>query len=68
MILVRFSAVIKDITIEVEGEADTLTGIIEAWESFVLSTYQVEHETTPTGYKELDIHIQNFGNPVMEMN
>ena len=44
MILDRFSTVIKDITIEVEGEADTLTGIIESWESFVLSTYQAEHE------------------------
>ncbi|MFH0967964.1 MAG: hypothetical protein V1862_09815 [Methanobacteriota archaeon] len=68
MILVRFSAVIKDITIEVEGEADTLTGIIEAWESFVLSTYQVEHETAPSGYNEMDIHIQNLCSPAMEVN
>ena len=68
MILVRFSTVIKDITIDVEGEADTLTGIIESWESFVLSTYQAEHEARPASYKDLDIHAKNLCSPVMEVN
>ena len=68
MILVRFSTVINDITVEVEGEADTLTGIFEAWESFVLSTYQIEHEARPTSIKDLDIHAKNLCIPIEEVN
>ncbi|MDD1729927.1 MAG: hypothetical protein LUQ50_12770 [Methanospirillum sp.] len=68
MILVRFKTVIKDITVEVEGEAESLTDIFEAWESFILSTYQVEHEAQPKGFNDLDIHVKNLCNPIEEVD
>lgn len=68
MILVRFSTVINDINVQVEGEADTLTGIIEAWESFILSTYQIERDARPKDVNELDIHAKSLCSPIKEVN
>lgn len=68
MIRVRFSTVINDITVEVEGEAESLTDIFEGWESFILSTYQVEHEAGPTGFNNLDINAKNLCAPIEEVN
>ncbi len=68
MILVRFSTVINDISVQVEGEADTLTGIIEAWESFILSTYQIERDARPKDVHELDIHAKSLCSPIKEVN
>ena len=46
MICLRLSTVVNDVTVEVEGEADSLLDIQEAWESFILSTNQVEYGTS----------------------
>ena len=67
MILLRLSTSINDISVEVEGEANTLDEIREAWESFILSTYQVETGCSPTSYKDLDIHRQNICSPIQEV-
>ena len=46
MICLRLSTVVNDVTVEVEGEADSLLDIQEAWESFILATNQVEYGTS----------------------
>lgn len=46
MICLRLSAVVNDVTVEIEGEADSLLDIQEAWESFILATNQVEYGTS----------------------
>jgi len=56
MILLRLSTVVNDVTVEIEGEADSLIDIQEVWESFVLSTYQVEHGSGPSRTEDLYIH------------
>lgn len=43
MITLSLSTIIHDVTVEVQGEANDLDEIKEAWEAFVLSTYQVEY-------------------------
>ena len=60
MILLRLSTVINGVTIETEGEANDLDQICESWETFLLSTYQVENGIRATSYKDLDIHRQNL--------
>lgn len=67
MITLTLSTVINDVTVSVEGQANALDEIQEAWESFVLSTYQVEHGCSPTGYKDLDIHQENLCSPIQEV-
>ena len=66
MIFLTLSTVINDITVEIQGEANDLEEIREAWESFLLSTYQVEHGNGPGGFKNLDIHRQNMCSPLQE--
>lgn len=63
MILLRLSAVVNDVTVEVEGEANDLDQIRESWESFILATYQVEHGSTPGSIRDLKIHQENLTNP-----
>ncbi|MGV8108931.1 hypothetical protein [Methanospirillum sp.] len=63
MILLRLSTVINGVTIETEGEANDLDQIYESWETFLLSTYQVENGIRVTSFKELDIHRQNLTRP-----
>jgi|GEM_PF-2193415 len=63
MILLRLTTSINEISVEVEGEANTLDEIREAWESFILSTYQVENGTKPNSFRELEIHRQNLTRP-----
>jgi len=63
MILLRLSTEINGVMVEVEGEANDLDQIYESWETFLLSTYQVENGIRATSYKDLDIHRQNITNP-----
>jgi hypothetical protein len=63
MILLRLSTEINDVMVEVEGEANDLDQIQEAWESFVLATYQVENGHKPGRMKDLVIHEMNLTNP-----
>ena len=67
MILLRLSTQINGVTVEVEGEANYLEEIRETWESFILTTYQVETGCSPTSYKDLDIHRQNLVKPCDEI-
>jgi len=67
MITLTLSIVIHDVTVEVQGEANDLDEIREAWEAFILSTYQVEHGCSPGGFKDLDIHRLNLCSPVQEV-
>ena len=67
MILLRLSTEVNSVTVEVEGEANNLDEIQEAWESFILSTYQVENGRKPTSFKDLDIHRQNLCAPIEEV-
>ena len=67
MILLRLSTEINTVTVEVEGEANDLDQIQEAWESFILATYQVETGRRPTSIKDLDIHRQNICAPIEEV-
>lgn len=48
MITLSLSTVIHDVTVEVQGEANDLDDIREAWEAFILSTYQVEYGSNTT--------------------
>lgn len=66
MIFLRLSTLINNVTVEVEGEANNLDEIQEAWESFILSTYQIETGCRPTSFKDLDIHRQNLCCPIQE--
>jgi len=50
MILVRFSQVIRDVTVEIEGEDDTLSQILDAWGSFQDAIQEVEGKP---GYQPL---------------
>lgn len=63
MILLKLSTIIHDVTVEVEGEANDLEQIQEAWESFILTTYQVEHGSRPGSIRDLKIHQENLTNP-----
>lgn len=63
MILLRLSTEINGVTVEVEGEANTLEEIQEAWESFILTTYRVENGHNPNTMKDLIIHEMNITNP-----
>jgi len=63
MILLRLSTVINGVTVEVEGEANNLEEIQEAWESFILATYRVENGRDPSRMKDLVIHEMNLTNP-----
>jgi len=65
MILLTLSTVINDVTVEIQGEANDLDEIQEAWESFLLSTYQVEYGAKPASYKDLDIHQKNLCDPIV---
>lgn len=67
MILLRLSTEINTVTVEVEGEANDLDQIQEAWESFILATYQVETGRRPTSLKDLDIHRHNLCAPIEEV-
>lgn len=67
MILLRLSTEINSVTVEIEGEANDLDQIQEAWESFILATYQVETGRRPTSLKDLDIHRQNLCAPIVEV-
>lgn len=67
MILLRLSTEVNSVTVEVEGEANNLDEIQEAWESFILSTYQVETGCRPTSIKDLDIHRHNLCAPIEEV-
>ncbi len=67
MITLSLSTVIHDVTVEVQGEANDLDEIKEAWEAFILSTYQVEYGTNPGKVKDLDIHRLNLCSPVQEV-
>ena len=67
MILLRLSTEINTVTVEIEGEANDLDQIQEAWESFILATYQVETGCRPTSIKDLDIHRQNICAPIVEV-
>ena len=66
MIILRLSRSINEVMVEIEGEANDLTQIQEAWESFLLSTYQVETGKSVTSFKDLDIHRQNLCYPDSE--
>jgi hypothetical protein len=57
MILLTLSTVINDVTVEIQGEANDLDQIQETWETFVLTTYQVENGSKPGSTK--DLRIQN---------
>jgi len=48
MITLSLSTVIHDVTVEVQGEANDLDDIQEAWEAFILSTYHVEYGSKTT--------------------
>lgn len=48
MITLSLSTVIQDVTVEVQGEANDLDDIREAWEAFILSMYQVEYGSDTT--------------------
>lgn len=63
MILLRLSTDINGVMVEVEGEANTLEEIQEAWESFILATYRVENGRNPSRMKDLVIHEMNITNP-----
>ena len=63
MILLRLSTEINGVTVEVEGEANTLEEIQEAWESFILTTYRVENGHNSSTMKDLIIHEMNITNP-----
>jgi len=67
MILLTLSTVINDVTIEVQGEANTMDEITEAWETFQISTHQVEYGRNPSGFKKLDICRQNLCSPLKEV-
>ena len=67
MILIRLSTEINSVKVEIEGEANHLEEIQEEWESFILSTYQIENGCSPTRYKDLDIHRQNICSPIQEV-
>ena len=67
MITLTLSAVIHDVTVEVQGEANDLSEIQEAWEAFILSTYQVEHESSPGGCTDPGNHRLNLCSPVQEV-
>ena len=57
MILLTLSTVINDVTVEIQGEANDLDQIQETWETFVLTTYQVENGSKLGSTK--DLRIQN---------
>lgn len=59
MILLRLSTTIEEVTVEVEGEANDLHEIQEAWESFILATYQVEQGSRSGSIRDLKIHQEN---------
>ena len=63
MILLRLSTKINDVMVEIEGEANNLEEIQEAWESFILATYRVENGHDPSRMKDLVIHEMNITNP-----
>ncbi len=63
MILLRLSTEINSVTVEIEGEANTLEEIQEAWEAFILATYRVENGRNPSRMKDLIIHEMNITNP-----
>lgn len=68
MIALTLSTVIGNINVQIEGEANDLEDIREAWESFILSTYQVEYGTRPGSFRDLRIHQKNLTHPpVMEV-
>jgi hypothetical protein len=63
MILLTLSTVINDVTVEIQGEANDHDQIQEAWETFVLTTYQVENGSKPGSIKDLRIHSENLTRP-----
>ena len=67
MILLRLSTEVNGVTVEIEGEANHLEEIQEAWESFILATYHVENGCRPASLKDLDIHRQNLCAPIEEV-
>ncbi|PWR75363.1 hypothetical protein ACKUB1_09670 [Methanospirillum stamsii] len=67
MILLRLSTEINGVTIEIEGEANTLEEIQEAWESFILTTYRVENGQNPDSIKDTIIHEMNLCAPIQEV-
>jgi hypothetical protein len=67
MITLTLCTVINDVTVDIQGEANDLDEIKEAWEAFILTTYQVKHGMGPAGYKDLDLHRQNMCSPVQEV-
>lgn len=68
MILLTLSSVINDVTVEIQGEANDLNEIQEAWESFILATSQVEQGSRSGSARDLKIRHENQTHlPILEV-
>lgn len=53
MIICKLSKVIRDVTVEIEGEANTLSEIIDSWGAFQDLTKQIEDDISSVSREEI---------------
>lgn len=63
MITLTLSAVIRDVTVEIQGEANTLQEISDAWTSFLEAAHYIDTGVEPRSFSDLDITRQNLTRP-----